>query len=87
MANKRGKTYEALDMAAFNRRIMRGMVRRAAEGDRDVLVALAQTQVDLDAAMRDAIAALRDKGCSWADVARELGITRQAAQQRYGRAA
>ena len=39
---------------------------------------------DLDTAIRDAITGLRGRGYSWADIGTRLGITRQAAQQRWG---
>ena len=39
---------------------------------------------DLDHAIRDAITGLRGHGYSWADIGTRLGITRQAAQQRWG---
>jgi hypothetical protein len=38
----------------------------------------------IDTAIRDAITGLRRTGYSWADIASRLGITRQAAQQRWG---
>ena len=38
-----------------------------------------------DVLVRDAVAALRASGASWRDVGAELGLSRQAAQQRYGR--
>lgn len=31
-----------------------------------------------------AVAAARAEGCSWAEIAEWLGVTRQAAQQRFG---
>lgn len=81
--SKPRRTYEAPDMAAFLRRTMRAMVRRAADGDQEVLQALAATQAELDAAMRDAAQALHARGQSWAFIGNELGITRQAAFQRF----
>lgn len=38
-----------------------------------------------DVLVKDAVAALRESGASWRDVGAELGLSRQAAQQRYGR--
>lgn len=83
MANKTGRTYEAPDMAAFLRRTMRAMVRRAADGDQEVLAALVETRAQLDEALRDAARALHDRGHSWAFIGNELGMTRQAAFQRF----
>jgi hypothetical protein len=39
-----------------------------------------------DQALREAVTQARRDGASWADVGAVLGITRQSAQQRFGRA-
>lgn len=83
--NKRGKTHEAPDLLAFQRRMARAFVRRAAEGDREMLSALAQAHADLGVALGDAARAAHDHGYSWTEIADELGITRQAARQRFAR--
>jgi DNA-directed RNA polymerase specialized sigma24 family protein len=41
---------------------------------------------DLDDALSQAVTGLRMAGYSWAEIAARLGVTRQAAQQRWGRA-
>ena len=41
---------------------------------------------EISTAIQDAITSLRSTGYSWADIALRLGITRQAAQQRWGSA-
>lgn len=76
--------YESPDMAAFIGRTIRAMVRRAGEGDLEAISALAQVRRATEQAERDAAAVLRAAGYSWADIGRELGITRQSAQQRLG---
>jgi predicted transcriptional regulator len=40
---------------------------------------------DLDEAISRAVAGLRKAGYSWSEIAARLGVTRQAAQQRWGR--
>jgi DNA-binding XRE family transcriptional regulator len=46
---------------------------------------MARLSDDVDAAIRDAITELRARhGYSWADIGLRLGVTRQAAQQRWG---
>lgn len=40
---------------------------------------------DLELRMRSIVQTLRSRGTSWSVVGRSLGITKQAAQQRYGR--
>jgi hypothetical protein len=85
MSNKAGKTYECPDMAAMMTRLARAMVRRADEGDLEALTALAA----VDVAVRDAIVAAARalhygrQSYSWGEIARELGVTRQAAQKRF----
>lgn len=86
---RRRKDREALELAGFLRRMGRALVRRAADGDMDALAALVQSRDALDAAIGDAARALHydfHQPYSWGEIARELGITRQAAQQRFGRA-
>lgn len=78
------KTYEAPDMGAFMGRTLRAMVRRAADGDQEVLSVLAALEQQLHDAQRDAAQQLHARGQSWTFIGRELGITRQAAQQRFG---
>ena len=39
---------------------------------------------DIEDAIRQAVTGLRGSGYSWADIGIRLGITRQAAQQRWG---
>ena len=46
---------------------------------------MARLAADLDHAITEAITGLRARhGYSWADIGMRLGITRQAAQQRWG---
>jgi hypothetical protein len=39
---------------------------------------------EFDQAIKEAVSGLRGKGYSWAEIAARLGVTRQAAQQRWG---
>jgi hypothetical protein len=41
---------------------------------------------ELDDAITEAVTGLREAGYSWAGIVARLGVTRQAAQQRWGRA-
>ena len=59
------------DYAAFARRILRAYARRVADGDVEALIAMT---------------GLHASGYSWAEIGARLGITRQAAQQRWGQA-
>jgi hypothetical protein len=72
------------DYAAFARRVIRAYARRIAGGDIEALTAMTTLADDLDQAINEAVTGLREFGYSWAEIARPLGITRQAAQQRWG---
>jgi hypothetical protein len=71
--------------ASFIRRVLRAHGRRVAAGDVEALGDLVALAEDIDRAVADAVAGLRQFGYSWADIAARLGVTRQAAQQRWGR--
>jgi hypothetical protein len=81
----RNRVVENYDYAAFLRRVVRAYGRRVAAGDIDSVYDMARLADDIDAAIRDAITELRARhGYSWADIGLRLGVTRQAAQQRWG---
>jgi DNA-directed RNA polymerase specialized sigma24 family protein len=71
------------EFTAFTSRVVRAAGRRVAAGDVDALPALAALSAELDAAIADAVTGLRAHGYSWAEIATRLGITRQAAHQRW----
>jgi hypothetical protein len=77
-------TVENPEYAAFLRRAIRAYTRRITAGDIEALTDLIQLGRDLDTATTQAVTGLRHFGYSWADIAARLGVTRQAAQQRYG---
>jgi hypothetical protein len=70
--------------AAFVRRVVRAQGRRVAAGDVDGLVDLLTLAQEVEAAIDAAVAGLRRAGYSWAEIATRVGVTRQAAQQRWG---
>jgi hypothetical protein len=72
------------DYAAFTRRVIAAHGRRIARGDIEGLATVAGLADDINTALQDAVTGLRAAGFSWADIATRLGITRQAAQQRWG---
>ncbi len=72
------------EYAAFVRRIVRAYAKRVATGDVDALTDLVALSTLLDDAIGRAVTGLRAHGYSWADIAARLGITRQAAHQRWG---
>jgi hypothetical protein len=73
------------DYAAFARRVIRAAGRRVASGDVEGLPDLLHLAGELDQAIDTAITGLRAAGYSWAEIANRLGITRQAAQQRWAK--
>jgi hypothetical protein len=72
------------EYAAFTRRIIRAYARRVASGDVEALTDMVGLSTLLDDAISEAVTGLRAHGYSWAEIAARLGITRQAAQQRWG---
>jgi hypothetical protein len=70
--------------AAFAHRILTAYARRIASGDIESLPLLTALAADIDTAIGQAITGLHAFGYSWADIATRLGVTRQAAQQRWG---
>jgi hypothetical protein len=85
--NRRARLVENDDYAAFARRILRGYARRVADGDVEALTLMLGLSADIDTAIGQAVTGLRSYGYSWAEIGSRLGITRQAAQQRWGRPA
>ena len=72
------------EYASFARRVLRAYARRVATGDIDALTAMTDLSTEIDAVIGQAVTGLRGFGYSWAEIGTRLGITRQAAQQRWG---
>ena len=83
-AGRRRRVTENDEYAAFARRVLRAYARRVAKGDIDALAEMTAMAADLDTAIRQAVAGLRAAGYSWSDIGTQVGVTRQAAQQRWG---
>lgn len=82
MAAKRER--ETTEYAGMVRRIIRAHGRRVADADEIDLAELVAIRDTLEEAIATAVRGQRENhGRSWADVARGLGTTRQAAQMRY----
>ncbi len=77
---------EAAEYASFLARCVRALGRRAEAGDVEALRELATLRRVVNQTRDIAASALHDKqGWSWSEIALALGISRQAAQQRWGR--
>lgn len=79
---------ESHEMAQMVFRVARSMVRRASTGDLEALRALRQMRQHIDDATKAAAQELHSPtdwvgGYSWTEIARELGISRQAARQQF----
>ncbi|WP_120321508.1 hypothetical protein [Catellatospora citrea] len=75
---------ENKEFAAFTRRIIRAHARRVAAGDVEALSDLTALSAAVDQAITDAVIGLRAFGYSWTEIGDRLGISKQAAQQRWG---
>ena len=83
--NRAGRAVQNDEYAAFARRVLRAYARRVADGDVEALTLMLGLSAEIDDAIAQAVQGLRGFGYSWAEIGSRLGITRQAAQQRWGR--
>ncbi len=81
--NRRREVVENDEYAGFARRIVRAYARRVGNGDIEALEAMVGPAGDLEAAIQDAVIGLRGFGYSWTEIGNRLGISRQAARQRW----
>ena len=81
---RRGRVRENDEYAAFARRVLRAYARRIASGDVEALTLMTDLAAEIDTAIAQAVTGLRGFGYSWAEIGSRLGVTRQAAQQRWG---
>ena len=76
---------ETPEFLGMVRRMIRAAGRRVAQGDEFELAELAALQSELESVTAQAVAAWRADGRSWASIGDALGISKQGAQQRYGK--
>jgi hypothetical protein len=79
-----GRVRENDEYAAFARRVLRAYARRIADGDVEALTLMTDLAEEIDTAINQAVTGLRAFGYSWSEIGSRLGVTRQAAQQRWG---
>lgn len=88
LSPKRRKTTREKDNTeylGFLRRAIRAAGKRVKAEDPSTLADLVKLQAELDAVIADAAKSLHDEHqFSWGDIAYELGVSRQAAFQRWG---
>lgn len=76
---------ETTEYLAMLARMIRAAGRRVGDADEVELAQLAALRDDLDTAIRTAVRLQRGlHKRSWTEIAKGLGTTRQAAQQRFG---
>jgi hypothetical protein len=82
-AKPRRRFVETDDYAAFIRRAIRAHGRRVADGDVEALPGLIALSTELEQAITNAVTGLRHHDYSWTEIAARIGVTRQAARQRW----
>lgn len=76
---------EPLEMVEFARRAIRAAGRHVAAADEFELAEFVALREELEAVIASAVEGWRADGRSWAVIGDALGISRQAAQQSYGK--
>lgn len=73
------------EYAGMMARMLRAYGRRVGDADPEDLATMLAVYAKFGDAIQDAVTAQRARhGTSWAEIGRGAGITRQAAQQRWG---
>ena len=72
------------EYSAFVRRVLHAYARRVGDGDVEALALMLGLAEEIDTAIAEAVKGLRASGYSWTEIGSRLGITSQAAQQRWG---
>jgi hypothetical protein len=74
---------ETMDYLSMVRRMIRAAGKRVAWADEPELRELVDMRKHLDEAIQHAVERQRDRGVTWQRIGDALGITRQAAQERF----
>jgi hypothetical protein len=84
-ARRQGRTTSPDQRADHIERLIERLAEGISDNGTEHLPTLAAVSQAADYALRYAVTHLRDLGVSWADIGDALGISRQAAQQRWGK--
>ena len=82
--HRRRRVVENDEYAGFLRRVIAAHGRRVATGDVEGLADLLRLSQELETAIDTAVTGLRACGYSWTEIASRIGVSRQAAHQRWG---
>lgn len=82
---RKAKRREANELEAFVKRMFSALVKRAAAGDLEAVEALARLSRSCEAATKEAGDAAWRHGYSYTQLADALGVSRQAARQRFAK--
>lgn len=82
--NRERRVVENDDFGAFFLRILMAFRRRVARGDIEALTALWEARTELDREIHAAVSGLRAHDWSWSEIGKRVGMSKQAAQQRWG---
>lgn len=83
-AGLRQQRYENDEFAKMLGRLIRAYGRRVGEGDPFDLPDALELLASFEREVGRAVTALRERGYSWSEIGSVAGISRQAAQQRWG---
>lgn len=78
---------DVLEYAAMMRRMVRAYGRRVADADPEDLADLLALHAAIEEAVTEAVTGQRAAGFSWGQIAHGLGVSRQAAHERFARRA
>ena len=76
---------ETMEYLAAAERFVRAAGRRVAEADEPELQRLVRLHAVVFEATREAVDGWRGLGRSWSEIGRALGMSKQAAQQQFGK--
>lgn len=85
--NKAGRYRETSEYVGFVRRSIRALTKRVGQdADIEGLAKMLDLQRQMDDSVTAAVAGLKAAGYSWTEIGLRAGMTRQSAQQKWGRA-
>ena len=79
------RRHETPEVAKASMRFARALARRAEEGDTEALEGLAELALIVEGATATAMANLHGQGYSWQAIGDLMGVSKQAAHQRFNR--